>query len=164
VAPARCHDPGVSLFETFMGLPLHPLAVHLPVIFIPLLVLATLAYVFLPGYRGRFAWAAVALAVIAPLSALGAKLSGDAFRARLANKGASHNLLSQIDTHRTSGTITLYVVVALGLVVLALILMRTPPRAVSLVLSVLAIGLAVASAYYVYHTGDLGARIAWGSS
>jgi uncharacterized membrane protein len=154
----------VSLFETIGGLPLHPLAVHLPVIFIPLLVLATLAYVFLPRYRGRFAWAAVALAVIAPLSALGAKLSGDAFRARLAGKGASGNLLSQVDHHRTLGTITVYVVVALGLVVLALVLMRTPARAVSLVLSVLAIGLALVSAYYVYRTGDAGARIAWGTS
>jgi uncharacterized membrane protein len=164
MAPARCHDPWVSLFETFMGLPLHPLALHLPVVLVPLLVVAALAYVFLPRFRDRLGWLAVALAVVAPLATLGAKLSGDAFRARLANRGASGNLLSQVDSHRTLGTITLYVVVALGLVVLALVLLRAPARAVSLVLSVLTVGLALVSAYYIYRTGDAGARIAWGSS
>ncbi|HEY2670397.1 MAG TPA: DUF2231 domain-containing protein [Rugosimonospora sp.] len=155
----------MDVFETFFGLPLHPLVIHAAVVFIPLLIVGALGYVLVPRLRPRIDWAVVVLAVIAPLSALLAKLSGDAFRARMASRHlATPAILGKIDVHRHFGTITLYVTIALGLVALAAVLVpslrqRTP--AVVVPLAVVTIGLSVATAYYVFRTGDTAAHIVW---
>jgi uncharacterized membrane protein len=152
--------------ETFLGIPLHPLLVHTAVVFVPLLVLAALVYALVPGLRQRVGWLLIGLAVIAPLCALMSKLSGDAFRARLANRHASAGLLSQIDAHRHLGTNLVWFAAGLGLVSLVLALL--PParqtRVVSLTLVVLTVGLSLVSAYYVFRTGDTGAHIVWNGS
>jgi uncharacterized membrane protein len=144
-----------------MGYPLHPLVIHAAVVFIPLLVIVGLVYAFVPRLRGRVGWVAVLLALAAPGAAFFAKLSGDAFRARLARHGTGSEILAKVDAHRALGTDTLYWTIGLAVVVLALVLLRNVPRAVSLVLMVLTAGLGLASAYYVYRTGDSGAHIAW---
>jgi uncharacterized membrane protein len=152
--------------ETFLGIPLHPLLIHTAVVFVPLLVLAALVYALVPRLRPRVGWLLVGLAVIAPLCALASKLSGDAFRARLARRHASTELLSKIDAHRQLGTILVYVVAALGIVCLLLVLLPAArqTKAVSLTLLVLTVGLSLASGYYVLRTGDTGAHIAWSGS
>ena len=154
----------MGVFETFFGLPLHPLVIHAAVVFIPLLILGALAYVLVPRIRHRIGWAVVILAVVAPLSAFAAKLTGDAFRARIARRHlASPQILANIDVHRHFGTITLYVTIALGLVALAAVLvsMLWQRVAYSVPLIVVTIGLALASGYYVFRTGDTAARIVW---
>ena len=60
----------MGVFETFFGLPLHPLVIHAAVVFIPLLIVAALVYVLAPQTRAKLNWAVVILGVIAPLSAL----------------------------------------------------------------------------------------------
>jgi uncharacterized membrane protein len=154
------------VFETFLGIPLHPLLIHTAVVFVPLLVAAALVYALVPRLRQRVGWLLVGLAVIAPLCVLASKLSGDAFRARLARRHASAALLSQIDAHRHFGTILVWLVAALGVVALLLALLPAARqgKAVSLALVVLTVGLSVASAYYVFRTGDTGAHIAWNGS
>jgi hypothetical protein len=162
----------MGVFETFFGLPLHPLLVHAAVVFIPLLVVGALVYALIPRWRPRIEWAVVLLAVIAPLSALFSKLSGDAFRARIARRNlASPAILDKIDVHRHYGTITLYVTLALGVVVLVAtlgprlvpnlvpVLWQRPATAVPLI--VVTIGLAVVSSYYVFRTGDSAAHLVW---
>jgi hypothetical protein len=152
--------------ETFLGIPAHPLLIHAAVIFVPLLVLAALVYALVPSLRTRVGWLLAGLAVLTPLCTLAAKLSGDAFRARLARHGASAQLLGLVDGHRHLGTILVYVVAALGVVSLLLVLLpvRRQTKAVSLTLVVLTVGLSLASAYYVLRTGDTGAHIAWSGS
>lgn len=155
----------MGVFETFFGLPLHPLVIHAAVVFVPLLIVGALVYVLVPALRPKLDWAVVVLGVIAPLSALLAKLSGDAFRARMVNRHlATPAILSKIDEHRHFGTITLYVTIALGLVALAAVLLpalrqRTP--AVWVPLAVVTIGLSIATGYYVFRTGDSAAHIVW---
>jgi uncharacterized membrane protein len=155
-----------DVLETFLGIPLHPLLIHAAVVLVPLLVVAALVYALVPRLRQRVGWVLVGLAVIAPLCALASKLSGDAFRARLARRHASAELLGQIDAHRHLGTILVWVVAALGLVALLLALLPAPrqTRAVSLTLVVLTVGLSLTSAYYVFRTGDTGAHIVWNGS
>lgn len=155
-----------GVFETFLGIPLHPLLVHFSVVFVPLLVVAALAYALVPSLRQRVGWLLVGLAVIAPLCALASKLSGDAFRARLAGRHASAQLLSQIDGHRQLGTVLVWLAAALGVVALLLALLPAARqgKAVSLTLVLLTVGLSLASGYYVFRTGDTGAHIAWGGS
>jgi uncharacterized membrane protein len=154
------------MLETFLGIPLHPLLIHTAVVFVPLLVLAALVYALVPRLRPRVGWLLVGLAVIAPLCTLASKLSGDAFRARLARHHASAQLLAQVDGHRHLGTILVYLAAGLGVVSLLLVLLPAARRteALSLALVVLTVGLSLASAYYVFRTGDTGAHIAWGGS
>jgi uncharacterized membrane protein len=154
------------MLETFLGIPLHPLLIHTAVVFVPLLVLAALVYALVPRLRARVGWLLVGLAVIAPLCTLASKLSGDAFRAREARRGVSAAFLSQIDGHRHLGTILTWVVGGLGIVALLLVLLPAAKRDryVELGLVVLTVGLSLASAWYVFRTGDTGAHIVWGNS
>jgi uncharacterized membrane protein len=157
-----CHDRSVGIFETIAGLPLHPLVIHAVVVFVPLLVLAGIAYALVPRLRSRIGWVAVLLALVAVGATLLAKLSGDAFRRRIVHKHlASPAILVKIDSHRSLGTTTLYLTIALAIVVLALILLRNLPQGASIALSVITVGLGLVTAYYVYRTGDAGARIVW---
>jgi hypothetical protein len=148
------------MFETFMGLPLHPLVIHAAVVFVPLLILVALGYALVPRLRSRLGWLAVLLAVIAPLTTFAAKLSGDAFRARLARltPGAPFD---KIDDHRSLGTFTLYLTILLALLVLAMVLIRTKPVVVNALLVVAVVGVSAVTAYYVYRTGDTAAHIVW---
>ena len=152
----------MRIFETITGLPLHPLVIHAVVLLVPLLALAGFAYVLVPRLRGRIGWLSVLLALAAPAVTLVAKISGDAFRRRIVRKHlANPAILVKIDSHRSLGTITLYLTIALAIVVLLLVLLRTLPRAGSVVLGVITIGLGLVTIYYVYRTGDAGARIVW---
>jgi uncharacterized membrane protein len=165
------------VFEEVLGIPLHPLLIHAAVVFVPLQILAALAYAFVPWARRHAAWAVAALVVVAPGCALLAKLSGDAFRARLVrNKTVGAAILTKIDTHRSYGTITVYLTT--GLAVLMLIMLLTQRAAaqssssgllieaagsvvIGAVLSVVVLATAVVTGYYIFMTGDTGAHIVW---
>ncbi|WP_157930682.1 hypothetical protein [Glycomyces xiaoerkulensis] len=58
-------------------MPIHPLAVHAPVILVPLLVLFGLIYLFVPPLRRRIGWVVAALTFIAPAVVYGAIWSGE---------------------------------------------------------------------------------------
>jgi hypothetical protein len=149
-----------DMFETFLGLPLHPLVIHAAVVLVPLLIVVAFGYALVPGLRARLGWVAVVLAVLAPLSTLLAKLSGDAFRARLARiqPGAP---FPKIDAHRALGTATLYWTIGLALLVFVLVLVRRRPGWLSVVLAVAVLGVGLATGYYVYRAGDTAAHIVW---
>ena len=44
------------MFNTFQGLPLHPLVVHATVVLVPLMCLLTVLVAVRPVLRGKFAW------------------------------------------------------------------------------------------------------------
>jgi len=145
-----------------MGLPLHPLAIHAAVAAVPLLALAGIAYALVPRLRPRVGWLGVLLALVAPLTMLVSKLSGDAFRARIEHKKlANAEIFAKIDAHRALGTATLYWTIGLAVAVLLLVLLRNQSRVVSIVLSVATVVLALIAVWYVYRTGDAGAKIVW---
>jgi hypothetical protein len=168
------------VFEQVLGIPAHPLLLHAAVVFIPLQVLFALGYAFIPTWRRYIAWAVAALIVLAPAAALLAKLSGDAFRARLVNrKEISASALVQVDNHRSYGTMTVYFTAGLSVVMLLMLLaQRAVARSsavsgviiqpsgsmvLGVLLSVLVLAGAVVTGYYVFKTGDTGAHIVWGS-
>lgn len=149
------------MFEEIAGLPLHPLAVHAAVVFVPLLALAALGYALVPPVRARLEWVAVALAVLAPVSAVAALLSGNAFAQR---RGLP--LDGALADHRELGQVTMWAAVALGVATLALVVfrrrgdsrLRTWVVGVLTVLVVLAAATAGVSAVL---SGDSGARMVW---
>lgn len=168
------------MFEQLLGLPAHPLLLHATVVFVPLLALGTIAYAVVPRLRRRIRWEVGLLALVGAGSVVATRLSGDAFKARSIRKGqVSPQGLAQINQHQSSGVTTMWVVLALAAVALVLLYLVGPAgrtaagdgtvaaaqpavlRILGIVVAVAAVGLAIASLYYVYRTGDLGARIVW---
>ncbi|QSB04734.1 hypothetical protein [Natronoglycomyces albus] len=61
---------------TFMDLPIHPLAVHAPLVFVPLLLIAALVYLLIAPLRRRIGWVVFILSILAPAAVFGAVWSG----------------------------------------------------------------------------------------
>lgn len=158
------------MFNTIGGIPTHPLLIHAAVVFIPLLIVSAIVYAIWPRVRGKIWWAVVALAIIGPVAALFAKLSGQDLRQHLINTGVGQGaLLVKINQHMSYGTNTLWWTIALGVVTLIVIgyLRRAVPArgtesiAVRTVSVVVTVALGAVTGYYVFKTGDTGAHIVW---
>ncbi|RQX02900.1 hypothetical protein DLJ59_14050 [Micromonospora inaquosa] len=157
------------MFEEFMGIPAHPLLLHAAVVFVPLLALLTVGYALVPPIRPHTRWVLGLLAVGAPVAALLSKLSGDAFleRMRAANR-VTPEFLPKLEAHQEYGDITLYASIGLGVVALALVRLVPPrpaegarPRLLTPALQVLSLVAAAVTVYYVFRTGDSGAKAVW---
>ncbi|MDQ7906116.1 DUF2231 domain-containing protein [Phytohabitans sp. ZYX-F-186] len=159
------------MFEEFMGIPAHPLLIHAAVVFVPLLALAAVGYAILPFLRPHIRLVLAGLAVVGPVSALLAKLSGDAFFERMRERDrVTEGFVPVIERHQDFGEMTLWASLALGVVTLALVYFVRPTaaaagpggtRAVSVALSALSVLAAAAALYYVVRTGDSGAKAVW---
>ncbi|MEH0932733.1 DUF2231 domain-containing protein [Micromonospora sp. CPCC 205558] len=161
------------MFEEFMGIPAHPLLLHAAVVFVPLLALLTVGYALVAPIRPHTRWVLGLLAVGAPVAALLTKLSGDAFLERMqAANRVTPEFLPTLEAHQEFGDITLYVTIGLAVVALALVWF-VPPRAaessaegrpgrpLTLALQVLSVVAAGVAVYYVFRTGDSGAKAVW---
>jgi hypothetical protein len=154
------------VLEEFMGIPIHPLLVHAPVVLVPLLALLAIAYAVAPFVRPHTRWVLGLLALGTPIAALLAKLSGDAFFGRLQRRNEiTPDYFPKIEAHRHFGTMTVYATAVLGLLTLALVFLVAPRaatrRGLSMLLAVLTVVAAGVSLYYVIRTGDLGAKLVW---
>ncbi|MEU8166971.1 DUF2231 domain-containing protein [Micromonospora sp. NPDC049004] len=158
------------MFEEFLGIPAHPLVLHAAVVFVPLLALLTIAYALVAPIRPHTRWVLGLLAVGAPVAALLAKLTGDAFFARMrsANR-VTPEFVPKLEAHQDFGDLTLYAAIGLGVVALALVWFVAPRgaegaragRALTLALQVLSVVAAGIAVYYVVRTGDSGAKAVW---
>lgn len=79
-------------FDLAFGLPLHPLAVHIPVVLLPLGALGVVLALVVPRWRASLGWPVVAVLGIATVGALVAKLSGEALAARVGSPGQHEQL------------------------------------------------------------------------
>jgi hypothetical protein len=158
------------MFEEFQGIPAHPLVLHAAVVFVPLLALLAIAYALVAPIRPHTRWVLALLAVGAPVCALLAKLTGDAFfeRLRSANR-VTPEFVPKLEAHQEFGDMTLYATIALAVVALALVRFVPPRaaegvaanRAVTVTLQVLSVVAAAVAVYYVVRTGDSGAKAVW---
>jgi glucan phosphoethanolaminetransferase (alkaline phosphatase superfamily) len=160
------------VFDRISGLPAHPLIVHAAVVFLPLLALGAIAYAVVPMLRRHFRWTVAILAVIAPLATVAAKLSGEEFQK---NKNLqSAEVKAKIGEHSEFGDTTMWLAIGLGVVALIVVFLVRPivrtatdaassgtPVILQVVLGVVTIGVAGATLYYVFRTGDSGAHIVW---
>ena len=159
------------MLEEFAGLPAHTLLVHAAVVFVPLLALLAVAYALLPVIRPHTRWVLGVLAVAAPIAALLAKLSGDAFFDRLdAADRITAGFYPVIEEHQRLGNLTLISTIVLGVLTLALVFFVRPRAAhgaagrqrwLLLGLRVLIVVAAAITLFYVIRTGDSGARAVW---
>lgn len=74
---------GNGLFDTVMGLPMHPLVVHVAVVLLPLSALGLIALVIVPRWRGSFGWLVLGGLAVGTAGAFIAKESGEALSKRV---------------------------------------------------------------------------------
>ena len=155
----------------FNGLPLHPLIVHVVVVFAPLCAVAGLLYAFVPRWRWWLRWPLVATSAIAAVAAVVAVQSG------LQLETQRHlQTLPELAVHAHRGRILRWVLLGfLVVAVLAAWLLGGPSALVSgrgartgrtgalaVTVQVLLVAGAVAVLVWVFLTGDSGARTLWG--
>jgi hypothetical protein len=155
------------VFEEILGLPLHPLAVHVPIVLVPALALVSVVYALLPRFRAQLEWLAALLAVAAPVSAYVAKLAGEALRDNRVAPNASPGILAGVNDHANLGNRLVWAAIGLGVVTLLLIgarRMRGGPAGKTWVtwgLAGLVVIGAVLASIAIFQVGDSGANMVW---
>lgn len=140
----------------FNGVPLHPLVIHVAVVFVPLAVLAALGHALVPRWRTRLRWPLLVAGLIAAASTQLAAMTGDQL------KHDRHLGGPLVEQHEMwAGRLQFGAWVLAALAVLAVIPALRRPGVAQTVLMVLLPVVAVVDAYLVYQTGDAGARAVW---
>lgn len=160
-----------GVFDEFFGVPTHPLAVHAPVVLIPLLAIVSIAVLFRASWRER-ATVPLAVAAVAMVAMLFvAKESGESVK-------AANNVFGDIDRHEDLGNQTfiigvVWLVLALAAGVASLLSRRTAPESLSaaaasadrgrlvVVLNVLATIALIVTTIWLIRTGHAGAESRW---
>lgn len=144
------------MFDTFLGLPLHPLIVHAVVVLLPLAVIGVILMAIKPAWRKTFGIPVFVILLLGTISAFVSRWAGAALAARVGNVPAKH---------ASYGWYTSYTALALTIVVGAWLLwarrateeQRTLVTAVGGLASLLGIVVIVFTAL----TGHSGASVAW---
>lgn len=171
----------IQFNTVYEGLPAHPLFVHVPVILIPTVAFAVLVICFRPAWFARHSVWICGLAVIA-LGALNLTMSaGDALRGDLGLDRFGGTVANLIDRHaHAAGILRIFMIALTAALIVAVAVDRhnrgaktgvgwvdAIVRPVASVLSdalavrVLLGALALGCLYFVFLTGDLGARAVW---
>jgi hypothetical protein len=156
------------------GLPAHPLFVHVPVVLIPISVIAALACAARPALLERYGVLVCAIAIIAMSSTFLAMQAGGALSNALHLHGEASQLISQ---HSAAAKV---LAIAFTAVTALLILTFSAQRiaggmptglgiadsilgadAVYTLLRVVLVIVALVAAFYVFRVGDLGAKAVW---
>ena len=142
------------MFDTFNGLPVHPLVVHGVVVLLPLAILGTIAIAARPVWRRTYGPLVVGVAIVATVLIPVATSSGEAFEEQVGDPGQHAELGDQL----------LWFTLPLLVLAIVLVVLDRMGRSGGLMtlVAVLAVVAAVASGVQVFRVGDSGARAAWG--
>jgi hypothetical protein len=147
------------MFDSFAGLPLHPLVVHAVVVLLPLACLGAIAIAIVPRWDAKYGFLVLACAVVAAGAAFVAMKSGNALASRLGFVPTQHQSIAKWVPW----------LAALLLIVVAALwwLDRSTHGARTTLLKVLAgatIVIALVNLGWVIRAGDTGARTIWGTT
>ncbi len=143
------------MFDTFSGLPVHPLAVHAVVVLMPLMSVVTIAVAVRPAWR-RFGIYVLGVDVVVFLATGVAWFSGRALYHRIGQFGRNDLAAKHV------GYGTWLPLFAVGLVVAALLVVLAARRpALGPVAVVVAVVAGLAGIGWTVVTGDSGARAVW---
>lgn len=160
-----------GVFDEFIGVPTHPLAVHAPVVLIPILAVASLVVLFRTSWREKTTIPFAAAAVVLVAMLFVAKESGEAAK-------DANNVFGNIDRHEDLGNQTfiigiVWLVLALAAGVAAFLSRRNSASSLSaaaqptvsaqvvLVLNVLATIALIVTTIWLIRTGHAGAESRW---
>jgi hypothetical protein len=157
------------------GLPAHPLFIHVPVVLIPLSVLGALACTVHPAWFKRYGVLLCVVAIVAMSSIFLAMQAGSGLKAIIQPQGQLAHVINEHvqAAHVLAVLFTVFTAVLIltfsaqriageagptGLTAVDRLL--ASPKA-AFALKVALVILALASAFFVYRVGDLGARAVW---
>lgn len=161
------------MIESLGSIPSHPLLVHVPVVLVPLSMVATTLMIMSSSARRRYGSLAVALLTIAFVGTVFAARSGHALETEYEKSG--RNISDLLRDHADMGSRLQYVVgVYLILSMIWIVRSRRPipldadddptlhnRRIVSAILAFLVVTSAIASTASTLHTGHSGLRSVW---
>ena len=164
----------IRLTTIYGGLPAHPLFVHVPVIFIPLTILAAIVCMVRTDWFSRYGIALAVVSIGTMSSIFVTMQAGAALAAALHLTGRAAHLISE---HSQAAHILaiIYVLFTAVLIVtfaaqrisggmptgLTIVDRLLAPRAMFTALRVLLVLLALGAALMVFRVGDLGAKAVW---
>ena len=147
----------VKITTIYEGLPAHPLFLHVPVILIPTVTIAALVFAVKTDWFGRWGVALATVTVIA-LASLGlTEGAGEALKNAL---GIGGGIISQ---HIHAAHILRWLFIGFTALLLATLYAHrsAAPHAARAGLRVVLVLVSLATLYYVWRTGDLGAKAVW---
>lgn len=142
------------------GLPAHPLIIHVPVIFIPILGLTVLAVMFNFRWFERHGTLVAAFSVVSLAATLLAVGAGEAFKEDRERFFPMND--PTLHDHADAGITVRLVMLILTAILVGLLFARRLPNAARIALRVLAVLFALGAIVMVVRTGHLGAKLAWG--
>jgi len=145
--------------HTAFGLPAHPLILHVPVIFIPILGLAAIALAIWP--RERFLLPVAAFSVVTLAATMLTVGAGEAFQADRAAQMPGE-ISPTLQNHMDAGRALRITMILLTLMLVASLFAKRWPAGVRVGLRVLTVLLAATAVFFVIRTGHLGAKLVWG--
>lgn len=147
-------------FDLVNGIPVHPLVVHAAVVLIPLTALGLIMMAIWPRFSARHGWLVVASGVVAAVSSVAAKESGEMLEGRVGEPGYDHAELGDV--------MPLFAAVLLVMVVVLWVIDRRAPadgptrgRGLRIAVAVVGVVVALANLFWVYRVGDSGAKSVW---
>ncbi len=148
------------MFDTFMGLPLHVLVLHVTVVLIPLGAMATAAVFCRPAWRRAYGRVMVAVSLGMLVLAFVTVQAGQQLQNRFRRIGDTN---VPRDDHETFGRALLWIVLAFAVATVlgALADRQGAPAAAGLGLGVIVAGLAVASIVLTVIAGHTGSKSHW---
>jgi hypothetical protein len=164
----------VRITTVYENLPAHPLFLHVPVVMIPLTVLAGLAVAAKPEWHRRYG-IALSLFCIGTMSSIFLTMrAGAALRSLLNLQGEAGVLIAR-HSHDASILALIYVVFTATVIVtfaahrisggmptgLGIVDRILSPTSIVTALRVVLVILAIAATYETFEVGDLGARAVW---
>ena len=164
----------IRITTIYSGLPAHPLFVHVPVILIPVTVVAAAVFMFKPVWLSRYGIALAVLSIVAMGSVFLTMQAGAALRSELQLQGRAATLISE-HSHAAHILAYVYVIFTAALIVtfaarrissgmltgLRVVDHLLSSKAVFTALRVVLVVLAIGAGYMCFRTGDLGAKAVW---
>ena len=143
-----------SPLDTFRGLPVHVLALHLTVVAVPLAAVVTAAVPWRRSWRRRAAWPVVVLDALVLALVWVTRQSGEQLQRRLPPS-------PQINHHVDLGLTMIWFSLAVLVVAVLVALARNASGAPVAVVGVLSVAAAVASVVWVIRVGESGSAAVW---
>jgi hypothetical protein len=164
----------IRITTIYGGLPAHPLFVHVPVVLIPVTILAAIVCMVRTDWFARYGIALAVVSIAAMSSIFITMQAGSALVAALHLTGRAAHLISE---HSQAAHILAFVYVGFTAILivtfasqrisggmdtgLGIVDRLLAPRALFTALRVLLVLLALGSAVMVFRVGDLGAKAVW---
>lgn len=157
--PLDDDGPASGPFSLINGLPVHPLVLHVTVVFIPLAALGLILMAVLPKWGARFGWVVTAAAAVALGFAFVTKESGEQLEKLVGEPGFDHAEWG--DRIPIVAGVLFLMTLVLWLAQRSWAKKEDGGKGLIIILGVLSVIIAGASMFMVYQAGDTGAKSVW---